>query len=207
VNIYTQLLVRDLQPHLTEDSRVFATYVQDGVRRMEQLLKGLLSFSRVVHVGNEDANVRRSADLNVSLDRALATLRNRIDEENAIVTADSLPRVRGDEAQLTQVFQNLISNALKYRTEANPSVRITARQEGAEWVVSVVDNGIGFEQDHAPKIFGLFKRLHKDEYPGAGLGLAICKRIIERYDGRIWATSSAGQGATFSFALRGVTDA
>lgn len=205
VNVYTQLLTRDLQPYLNDSSREFATEVNNGVKRMERLLKDLLSFCHILHTGNEEAHALRSADLNVSLTRALSTLQNRLEEENAVITADLLPTVRGEETQLMQVFQNLISNAVKYRAADKPALHITSRQEGSEWIVSVKDNGIGFEQDQAGRVFRLFKRLHKDEYPGTGLGLAICKRIVERYDGRIWAESSPGQGSTFSFALPAVS--
>jgi len=119
-----------------------------------------------------------------------------------VVTADPLPTVSGDEAQLTQVFQNLLSNALKYRKHGeSPRIHIVAQDHLHEWIVGVQDNGIGFDQEQAGRVFGLFKRLHKDEYPGTGLGLAICKRLIERYSGRIWAEAKLGEGATFWFAL------
>ncbi len=202
VNIYTELLARDLEPHMTDESRGFVAEVDSGVKRMERLLKDLLNFSHVIHTGKDEALVSRSADLNASLAQALNTLQNRIRSENAVVSVDTLPSVCGDEAQLAQVFQNLISNALKYRsaTEA-PTIQIGCRREGSEWIVSVKDNGIGFAQEYAERVFGLFKRLHKNEYPGTGLGLAICKRIIERGSGRIWANSIVGEGSTFSFSL------
>jgi len=110
----------------------------------------------------------------------------------------------GDQSQLSQVFQNLISNSLKYRkTDQPPEIRITAQPEGSEWRISVADNGIGFEPRHAETIFGLFKRLHRENYPGTGLGLAICKRIIERHGGRIWAESEPNRGAKINFVLQG----
>ena len=202
VNIYTELLARDLEPHITDESRGFVAEVDNGVKRMERLLKDLLNFSHVIHTGKDEALVSRSADLNASLAHALNTLQDRIREGNAVITVDALPSVGGDESQLAQVFQNLISNALKYRsaTEA-PTIQIGCRREGSEWIVSVKDNGIGFAQEYAERVFGLFKRLHKDEYPGTGLGLAICKRILERSGGRIWANSVVGEGSTFSFSL------
>jgi signal transduction histidine kinase len=117
---------------------------------------------------------------------------------------DKLPTVHGDQAQLAQVFQNLISNALKYSKPGRPPViQIMSCSDGFEARVAVRDNGIGFEQVQSERIFGLFKRLHKDEYPGTGLGLAICKRIVERYGGRIWAESSLDHGAAFFLAFRG----
>jgi PAS domain S-box-containing protein len=202
VNIYTQLLVRDLQPHLSEITRRHATVVQKGVSRMEDLLKDLLTFSHNVHADAE-VNPASTAALQTSLSQALSTLQDRLDELSAVVTSDSLPVVRGDANQFGHVFQNLIGNALKYRKpNQTAKVHISVRQRGNEWLIGVSDNGIGFEQRHTERIFGLFKRLHKDEYPGTGLGLAICKRIVERYGGRIWAESTLGEGATFFFSLQ-----
>ncbi|MBL8213582.1 MAG: hybrid sensor histidine kinase/response regulator, partial [Bryobacterales bacterium] len=125
-------------------------------------------------------------------------------DTGAEVSMEPLPGVVGDENQLGHVFLNLLSNSLKYRKlEVRPGLRIGARREADFWVVSVADNGIGFDPEFAERIFGLFKRLHRhDEYPGTGLGLAICKRIVERYGGRIWAESSPGVGSTFFVALR-----
>ena len=202
VNIYTQLMALELQPHLNDNCRGFAAQVESGVRRMEQLLKDLLNFSHLIHTGKDETLVLKPADLNASLAQALDTLQNRIEAEQAVIIADPLPTAHGDQAQLSQVFQNLISNALKYRkTMEPPTIRITCRREGREVIVSVQDNGIGFAEEYAERVFGLFKRLHKDEYPGTGLGLAICKRIVERCGGRIWANSVPGEGSTFSFAL------
>ena len=202
VNIYTQLMARDLQPYMNDTSRDFAAQVAKGIKRMDQLLKDLLNFCRAIHTEKDESSVLQSADLNASLAQALNTLQIRIEAEGAVIITDFLPSVRGDESQLAQVFQNLVSNALKYRkTNDSPIVKITSRREGSELVVSVQDNGIGFSQEYADRVFGLFKRLHKDEYPGTGLGLAICKRIVERSGGRIWANSVVGEGSTFSFTL------
>ena len=202
VNIYTQLMSRDLEPYLNDTSREFATQVEKGVKRMDQLLKDLLNFCRGIHSEKDETSVLQSADLNASLAQALHTLQNRIEAEAAVITADFLPSVRADESQLAQVFQNLISNALKYRKAIDsPAIEITSRREGRDLIVSVKDNGIGFAEEYAERVFGLFKRLHKDEYPGTGLGLAICKRIVERSGGRIWANSAVGEGSTFSFTL------
>lgn len=201
INIYTQLLIRELQPHLSDRTSAYATSIHKGVRRMEQLLKDLLNVSHTLLSENEPASLP-AADLSVALARATETLQNSIDECKAVVTADPLPTVSGDEAQLTQVFQNLLSNALKYRKHGeSPRIHIVAQDHLHEWIVGVQDNGIGFDQEQAGRVFGLFKRLHKDEYPGTGLGLAICKRLIERYSGRIWAEAKLGEGATFWFAL------
>jgi light-regulated signal transduction histidine kinase (bacteriophytochrome) len=159
----------------------------------------LLSFSRAVHLESPEVG---TADLSVSLSEALGILRNRIEENGAVITGEPLPQVRGDTGQFAHVFQNLISNSLKYRKRGQaPKVHISAERRNGEWIMAVADNGIGFEQRYAERIFGLFKRLHKDEYPGTGLGLAICQRIVERYGGRIWATSEPDRGATFYLSL------
>jgi signal transduction histidine kinase len=198
VNIYTQLLLRD---YVIEEKRAqqYAAFINEGVNRMEKLLHDLLTYSRTVYAEGES---EEAADLSKSLLQALATLDGRIEESNAEIVCAELPRVTGDESQLAQVFQNLVSNALKYRrSDVPPKITISAELQGGEWVIAVSDNGIGFDPRYAERIFGLFKRLHKDEYPGTGLGLTICQRIVERYGGRIWAEGKPGAGATFYFAL------
>jgi PAS domain S-box-containing protein len=202
VNIYTQLLIRDLQQYMTENTHLHARYVQTGVGRMQQLLQDLLAFSRSVLDERRESTHASTADLGAAWSKALAMMQNRLEEEPAVITVEPLPNVHGDEAQLAQVFQNLLSNAIKYRkaTEAL-RVHVGARRDGQNWIVSVSDNGIGFESHYAERIFGLFKRLHKEEYPGTGLGLAICKRIVERFGGHIWAKSEPGRGSTFFFSL------
>ena len=135
-------------------------------------------------------------------------LKDRIEQTGASITAPILPTVYGDTAQMAHVFQNLLSNALKYQTSGTrPDVRISAERDGTTWTIAVRDNGIGFEPQYAERIFGLFKRLHKDEFPGTGLGLAICRRIIERHGGRIWAESTLGKGSSFYFSLPRLEDA
>jgi signal transduction histidine kinase len=201
VNIYTQLLLRTEGMGKGPETAQYAEFVQQGVHRMEQLIKDLLTFSRVVHPEQEAAG---GADLNRSMDEALSVLRVRIEETGATLARGPLPLIWGDERQLALVFQNLLSNALKYRRpDVTPVIEIAAEMAGREWVVRVSDNGIGFHPEQTARIFGLFKRLHKDAYPGTGLGLAISQRIVERYGGRIWATSQGeGRGATFFFSLR-----
>ena len=200
VNIYSQLM---LERFLQSDpaAQQFAGFVQKGVRHMQELIKDLLTYSRVVHPEQDEA---QRASLEKSLEQALGGMRARIEETGAAILRDgALPEVLGEERQISLVFQNLLSNALKYcHSEEPPQIEIATEDVGEKWVVSVRDNGIGFDPKHAERIFGLFKRLHKDSYPGTGLGLAICKRIVERYGGQIWATSRGdGQGATFSFSL------
>jgi light-regulated signal transduction histidine kinase (bacteriophytochrome) len=125
-----------------------------------------------------------------------------ISDSNAIVTNDPLPTVRVDQMHFVQILQNLIGNALKYRNPAvPPHIHVSAQQDGVNWIFSVRDNGIGFEQRHAERIFGVFKRLHGKDYPGTGIGLSICKKIVERHGGSMWATSVPGEGSTFYFAI------
>jgi PAS domain S-box-containing protein len=198
VNIYTQLLVRRFLGD-NPDAQVYAGIVREGVMRMDTLLRDLLTYSRTVHRDDSPAG---TADLTVSLAEALAVLQNRIQESGALVTTTSLPIVRGDSSQFAHVFQNLLSNALKYSNKnVPPEIRISTESDRDQWVICVRDNGIGFEPQYAERIFGLFKRLHKEEYPGTGLGLAICQRIVERYGGRMWAEGRPGEGATFWFSL------
>jgi PAS domain S-box-containing protein len=198
VNIYTQLILQNLSGDKAKLTQ-FAGFVQQGVSRMDALIHDLLTFSRAVHA--EELAVG-TADLAASLREALSVLKNRIEECGCTITAEPLPMVRGDASHMAHVFQNLLSNALKYcKKDTPPEIRISAQRDGSHWTISVRDNGIGFEAQYAERIFGLFKRLHKEEYPGTGLGLAICKRIVERYGGRIWAEGSPGAGATFYFSL------
>jgi light-regulated signal transduction histidine kinase (bacteriophytochrome) len=198
INIYTQLLVRQFAGQ-SEIAQKYATFIDRGVTRMEKLLTDLLTYSRTIH---PDTLRVDSADLSKSLAQALATLNSRIEENDADIQFNKLPTVAGDELQLAQVFQNLLSNALKYRRrDLSPKIVISAEQQQKEWLVSVTDNGIGFDQQYAHRIFGLFKRLHKDEYPGTGLGLAICQRIVERCGGRIWAEGRPAEGSTFYLAF------
>ncbi len=199
VNIYSHLLLKHFGGEDVKLSN-YAGFIRQGVSRMEGLIRDLLTFSRTVHSDN-DLPVG-AADLSVSFAEALGVLKDSIEDNHAVISVQPLPAVRGDTAQMAHVFQNLLSNALKYRKkDVPPEIHVSAELKGRRWVVSVNDNGIGFEPQYADRIFGLFKRLHKDEYPGTGLGLAICQRIVERYGGRIWAEGRPGEGATFSFSL------
>jgi light-regulated signal transduction histidine kinase (bacteriophytochrome) len=196
--VYTQLILKNLD---TPNDLVneYGAFVQQAIVRMETLVRGLLTLSRTAW--NDELPVG-PADLSASLTEAVSVLKDRIEETRASITARPLPSVRGDTQQLAHVFQNLLSNALKYGKEGVPiEVRIEAEKRGPEWIVAVRDNGIGFESQYAERIFGRFKRLHKEDVPGTGLGLAICRRIVERCGGRIWAEGWPGEGATFYFAL------
>jgi PAS domain S-box-containing protein len=200
VRCFTQLLLRSLGHEATGECREYAGFIDKGAKRMEDLIRDLLAYSRTVRTGNP---VVSDASLETALGDALSVVEARVTETGALITHEPLPVVPGDVTQLSHVFQNLLSNALKYRTPGQqPAVHISAKMQDEVWVVSIRDNGIGFEPMQAERIFGLFKRLHRDdEYPGTGLGLAICKRIIERNGGRIWAESEPLAGATFRFSL------
>ncbi len=201
VNSYSQLLVKRIGSAPPEQIQKYADFITSGAHRMQQLIEDLLSFARTVHSGE---STLEPVALASSVNQALEVLRPRIEESNARIEISQLPLVLGEEMQFVQLFQNLLSNALKYsKSDVPPHIRIYAEQSDSEWIISVADNGIGFRQEFTNHIFGLFKRLHRGEYPGTGLGLAICKRIVERHNGRIWARSEPGKGSTFSFALTG----
>jgi PAS domain S-box-containing protein len=198
VNIYAEKILRD-PGAAKEKLDQYSAFVKEGVKRMEALIDDLLAFSRSVHI--EDAPCG-AADLSAALSDAMSALKDRIAESGATIEAPPMPFVRGETSQLSHVFQNVLSNAIKYRKkDISPVIEIEAQREGRQWIVSIRDNGIGFESQYASRIFGLFKRLHKDEYPGTGLGLAICKRIVERYGGHMWAEGNPGVGAAIYFAI------
>jgi signal transduction histidine kinase len=198
ITSYVQLLAKRYQGKLDAEADEFISYVTEGAQRMKTLIDDLLAYSRVGTHGQGFAAV----DCEEVLQRILTDLRMAIEESGAEVTHDPLPTVWGDATQLGQVLQNLLSNALKFRDQAPPQVHITARLDGGQWVFSVSDNGIGIDPQYAERIFVIFQRLHtKKAYPGTGIGLAICKKIVERHGGRIWVESQPGRGATFFFTL------
>jgi len=198
VSSYTQLLMRRYGDKFDKDAKEFMHYVVDGAARMKQLIEDLLAYSRV---GTRAKNFG-SADMEAALRRAITNLRVAIEEAGAAVTWDSLPTVRADDAQLTQLFQNLIGNALKFRSASVPRIHVSASQLEDEWQLTVRDNGIGIERQYFERIFMVFQRLHnKAEYPGTGIGLAICKKVVERHGGRIWVESQPGEGSAFHFTL------
>jgi light-regulated signal transduction histidine kinase (bacteriophytochrome) len=198
VSSYVQLLQRRYQGKLDQDADDFIGYATDGALRMQKLIQDLLAYSRVGTRGKSFQEV----DLEAVLAEALDNLGLAIREKEATITHDPLPTVRGDGGQLTQVFQNLIDNAIKFRSEDRPKVHISANTEGNELVCSVRDNGIGIPTEYQSRLFLLFQRLHtRQEYPGTGIGLAICKRIVERHGGRIWVESTPGEGSTFWFRM------
>jgi PAS domain S-box-containing protein len=198
VKSYCQLLQRRYQGQLDESANEFIGYAVDGVNRMQVLIDGLLSYSRV----NTRGKPFEPTDCSALLRDVLANLEVAIQESGATVTCESLPTVMADRTQMLQMFQNLIGNAIKFRGEAPPQVRVRGVRKGREWIFSVRDNGIGIEPQNLEKVFVIFQRLHtREEYPGHGMGLALCKRIVERHGGRIWAESQPGQGSVFKFTL------
>ena len=198
VTSYMDLLETRYKGRLDKDSDQFIGFAVDGAHRMKQLISDLLTYSRITSHGKEP----RLVSVQAAFGRAMADLRGVIAETGAQVTHDSLPEVMGDETQLTQLLVNLLSNAIKFRGEQPPRVHLGARKEGAEWIFSVRDNGIGIAPEGFERIFQVFQRLHtRQKYPGSGIGLAVCKRIVERHGGRIWVESQAGRGSTFFFAI------
>jgi len=197
---FVQLLQMRYEGKLDDRADEFIHHAVEGAMRMSCLLRGLLEYSRVETRGR----IPVPTDCRQILDHVLKDLYLTIEESGAQVTTDPLPTVPADRTQLAQVFQNLISNAIKFRAESRPpQIRVSARRDGGEWVFSVADNGIGIEPQYFDQIFVVFKRLQHDRrrYPGTGIGLAMVKRIVERHSGRVWVDSRHGQGATFHFAL------
>jgi len=195
---YAQLLARRYEGELGDNGRLFIHHIVEGSRRMESLIRDLLSFSQAQgsHV------VLRPTDMNRPLQVALSNLRAAIDESNAAVTSSEMPSLTVDAARMAQVFQNLIGNAIKYRkSDEAPRIHIACTKHPHEYVFHVQDNGLGFENQYAEQIFGVFKRLHGREIPGTGIGLAICKKMVESHGGRIWAESTIGVGSTFYFTV------
>ena len=198
VSSYVQLLARRYKGKLDADADDFIAYAVDGAQRMQKLINGLLAYSRV----NTRGGAFEPANCEDILKRTLDDLRLTLEEVGAEVTHDPLPTLTADASQLGQVFQNLIANAIKFRGEAPPRVHVSAEQKDGAWEFAVRDNGIGIEPQYADRIFVIFERLHtREEYPGTGIGLSVCKRIVERHGGRIWVESAPGEGATFCFTI------
>lgn len=198
VSSYTQLLVRRYGDKLDGDAKEFMAYVVDGAARMKQLIEDLLAYSRVGTRSREFHPVAVEAPLR----RAINNLRASVEEAGASIAYDALPTLEADELQLSQLFQNLIGNALKFRSASVPRIHIFTKETEHEWEFAVKDNGLGIEPAYFERIFMVFQRLHnKGEYPGTGIGLAICKKVVERHGGRIWVESQLGEGSSFRFTL------
>ncbi len=198
ITSYLQLLQRRYQGKLDDKADKYIYFAVDGAARMQVLINDLLEFSRVTTRAGETTPTNSEFVLN----QVFSNLDLYIRENNAIVSHDLLPEVTADSTQLAQVFQNLIINGIKFHSEKTPRIHISAEKKESEWLFSVRDNGIGIDPQYSEKIFEVFKRLHKkEEYPGTGIGLAICKKIVERHGGRIWVESELGKGSTFYFTL------
>jgi PAS domain S-box-containing protein len=198
---YTQLLSRRYKGKLDPDADEFIAFAVDGASRMQRLIQDLLAYSRVGTKG-QDLLSTSSED---AFQRSLINLRGAIEDSGALVTHDSLPSVLADEMQLVQLFQNLVGNAIKYQNPGIPRIHVSATQNGQnKWIFSVRDNGLGIDPQYFERIFGMFQRLHKrEEFAGTGIGLAICKKIVERHGGSISVESQPGRGSTFRFGLAG----
>jgi chemotaxis family two-component system sensor kinase Cph1 len=196
---YVQLLEMRYRENLDEDAQDFINFAVEGVSLMQTLIDDVLAYSKVDLQGVEWT----LTEVESALHHALNNLRGRIASSDAVITHDPLPTVMADRTQLMQLFQNLIGNAIKFKQpDQRPEIHIGVQRQDDTWLFSVRDNGIGIDPQFADRIFVIFQRLHtRDEYPGGGMGLAICKKIVECHRGRIWVESELGQGATFYFTI------
>lgn len=199
VSSYMQLVKERYGDKLDEDGKTFINFAADGAQRMQSLVNDLLDLSRV----RTTARSFQTEDLNTLYEEALANLQAAVIESDAAVTHDTLPSLKVDKTQITQLFQNLISNAIKYRKSGQaPVIHVAAARQKGSYVITITDNGIGIKPQYYERIFGVFQRLHtRTEYPGTGVGLAICSKIVERHGGKIWVESPSDGGTVFSFSL------
>ena len=198
VTSYLQLLEKRYQDSLDNDAQALIGYAIDGARRMKQMIDALLAYARTATRGQS----LEPTDCEQLLAQVLSNLKFAIEDNDALITHSPLPNVTADSTQLLEVFQNLIGNAIKFRGDEHPQIHISAEQRGDMWIFSVKDNGLGIAMEHLEHIFIIFSRLHpQNEYPGTGIGLAICRKIIERHEGRIWVESQLGKGTTFFFSI------
>lgn len=199
ISSFTRLLAERYKSKLDSDADDFITYAVDGAERMQTLISDLLDYSRE----RTQRKYLKQTDLKTVIGEALDNLRILIKENNAVVnTKETLPTVLAESSQLTRLFQNLIGNAIKFRSERTPKIKVSVKSNKSEWLFSIKDNGIGIAPEFKDRIFDIFRRLHsKEEYSGTGIGLAICKKIVAGYDGRIWVESEQGKGSTFYFTI------
>ena len=198
VSSYTQLLAERYRDQLDDKARQYIHYAVDGAVRMQRLINDLLLYSRVHSRGSAPVDT----DAQAVLDDALANLTAAAGESGAQITHDPLPTIRADATQFLQVFQNLVGNAIKFRGKDPPRIHVSAKEKEREWLFSVRDNGIGIDPQYASRLFVIFQRLHtREEFPGTGIGLALCRRVVERHGGRIWFESEPGEGSTFFFTV------
>jgi len=195
---FSQLLEDKYQDKLDKDGKEFIHFITDGAKKMNTLIKDLLLYSRIT----THAQPSKLTNLEDILKDSLYNLQESIKESGAVITYDKMPILKVDKTQFTQLFQNLISNAIKFRRQEPPKIHIGVKKINDEWLFSVKDNGIGIEAKFFDKLFNIFYRLHtKEEYPGTGIGLPICKKIVQRYNGKIWVESEFGNGSTFFFTI------
>jgi len=198
VSSFTQLLEKRYKGKLDSDADDYIGYIIEGAHRMKDLIDDLLTFSRL----NTDTREFKSTDLNQLIKKVLLNFKSVINDNNAQITHDPLPNLICDSSQFIQLFQNLISNALKFQGDEFPEIHISSQTSGKNWLFSIRDNGIGIDTGHKEMIFNIFKRLHThEEYEGTGIGLAICKKVVERHGGQIWVESKPSRGSTFYFTI------
>ena len=204
VQSYLQLIRRRYAPKLDQDANEFIDFAVEGATRMRTLIEDLLTYARV----SSKARPLEPVALGAALDDVVRALEVRIREKEATITSSALPEVMADQRQLAQLLQNLIANAVKFQKPGEkPVITVSAERRDGDWLVRVKDNGIGMAPEYKEKIFVIFQRLHgRDEYEGTGLGLAVCKKIVERHGGNIWVESEVGKGATFLFTLKAAHD-
>ncbi|MFX1408664.1 MAG: ATP-binding protein [Promethearchaeota archaeon] len=195
---FSQLLEDKFQDKLSKDGQEFLFFITDGAKKMNILIKDLLAYSRIT----THAEPPRWYDLEDILKDALYNLSESIKESGATITYDKMPILKVDKTQFMQLFQNFISNAIKFRRDIPPIIHIGVEEQSNQWQFSIKDNGIGIDSKYFDRLYNIFYRLHtKEEYPGTGIGLPICKKIIQRYDGKIWVESEVGKGTTFYFTI------
>lgn len=198
---YADLLQRRYRGRLDRDADEFIASIVSGTKRMESLIQGILQHCQI----ERQPRAAALTDCSAVLSEALSNLKQSIADSAATITSDPLPRVMGDSSQLGQLFQNLIANAIKFGSDQPPRIHVSAKRKGPDWEFSVSDNGTGISPEYKEQIFHMFKRLHNRSYPGSGIGLAICKSVVENHGGRIWVESEPGKGSTFFFTLRSAT--
>ncbi len=198
VSSFTQLLEMKYKDELDAEALEYINFAVDGAKRMQDLINDLLAYSRVETKGGKFEDV----DLEKVMDEVLFNLEITIEDNSAVITRETLPHIYANYRQMVQLFQNLIGNAIKYRSQETPKIYISTKKENKHWLFSVEDNGIGIDNEHQKKVFEIFERLQtREEYPGTGIGLAICKKIVERHGGKIWVESKPGKSSTFYFTI------
>ena len=198
VSLYSQMLQRRYGSKLDSEADQFISYIVGGSKRMEQLLRDLLTYSQT---GSSSEGPIHPVDCAAAMQKVMLNLKASVDQNRASITWDTLPVVHAHEIRMVQLFQNLVGNAIKYRSADPPEIHVSAERRDADWVLSVEDNGIGIDPEYAQEVFRIFRRLHGQAYPGTGIGLAICQRIVEGYGGRIWVEPAPRQGSRFCFAI------